>query len=238
MAPEGGGRSSDATLAWTPRVAAIALGYDASMLNQMPAATRALLLLNIVVFVAQALAGPLLVRPFALWPPASPEYPAAPTFEVWQLLSYGFLHGSFSHLFFNMFALWMFGGEIERLLGTRRYVTYYLVCVIGAAIAQLIVVSRMNLPPVPTVGASGGVFGLLLAFGMAFPKRRIMLIFPPIPMPAWLFVTLYGALELYLGVTGSGQGVAHFAHLGGMAAGYALLVYWRGQSRPTHRGGA
>jgi membrane associated rhomboid family serine protease len=83
----------------------------------------------------------------------------------------------------------------------------------------------------PTVGASGGVFGLLLAFGMAYPQRRIMLLFPPIPMPAWVFVTLYGMLELYLGVTGSGQGVAHFAHLGGMAAGYAMLVFWRRQAR-------
>ena len=204
----------------------------------MPSATRTLLLLNVAVFAVQFLTGPLLVRPFALWPIAMPDYPAAPSFEVWQLLTYGFLHGSLTHLFFNMFALWMFGGEIERLLGARQFVTYYLVCVVGAAVAQLVVLARMGLPPVPTVGASGGVFGLLLAFGMAFPQRRIMLIFPPIPMPAWLFVTLYGALELYLGVTGSGQGVAHFAHLGGMAAGYALLVYWRRRPRATPpRGG-
>jgi membrane associated rhomboid family serine protease len=94
-------------------------------------------------------------------------------------------------------------------------------------VAQLTVMGGMNRPPVPTVGASGGVFGLLLAFGMAFPQRRVMLLFPPIPMPAWLFVTLYGLLELYLGVTGTQAGVAHFAHLGGMAAGYALLVYWK-----------
>jgi membrane associated rhomboid family serine protease len=198
----------------------------------MPPATRALLLLNVIIFGAQVLTGSLLVRPFALWPPASAQYPAAPAFEIWQLLTYGFLHGSFTHLFFNMFALWMFGGEVERLLGTRRFVTYYLVCIVGAAIAQLVVVANMDMRPVPTVGASGGVFGLLLAFGMAYPQRKIMLLFPPIPMPAWLFVTLYGLLELYLGVTGSGQGVAHFAHLGGMAAGYALLVYWRGRPRP------
>lgn len=203
----------------------------------LPPATRALLLLNVIVFGAQALTGSMLVRPFALWPPASSAFPGFPSFEVWQLLTYGFLHGSLTHLFFNMFALWMFGGEVERLLGTRRFVTYYLACIVGAAVAQLFVVASMDMRPVRTVGASGGVFGLLLAFGMAFPHRRIMLLFPPIPMPAWLFVTLYGALELYLGVTGSGQGVAHFAHLGGMAAGYALLVYWRGQSRrgPTRR---
>jgi membrane associated rhomboid family serine protease len=125
----------------------------------------------------------------------------------------------------------MFGGEVERLLGPSHFLQYYLVCVVGAAVAQLVVTSNMNLPPLPTVGASGGVFGLLLAFGMAYPQRRIMLLFPPIPMPAWVFVTLYGMLELYLGVTGSGQGVAHFAHLGGMAAGYAMLVFWRNQAR-------
>ena len=116
----------------------------------------------------------------------------------------------------------------------RDRVTWALVavCVIGAAIAQTVVTASMDQPPRPTVGASGGVFGVLLAFGMAFPNRKLMLLFPPVPMPAWLFVTLYGLLELYLGVTSSGQGIAHFAHLGGMAAGYALLVYWR---RPRRR---
>jgi membrane associated rhomboid family serine protease len=198
----------------------------------MPPATRVLLFINVAVFAVQLLTGDLLLRPFALWPPASAQFPGAPSFQVWQLLTYGFLHGSLTHLFFNMFALYMFGGEIERLLGTRHYVTYYLVCVVGAALAQLLVLSNMDLPPIPTVGASGGVFGLLLAFGMAYPQRRIMLMFPPIPMPAWLFVTLYGVLELYLGVTGSGQGVAHFAHLGGMVAGFVLLLRWRRQPRP------
>ena len=201
------------------------------MRASMPPATRALLFITVAIFAVQLLTGDLLLRPFALWPPASPQFPGAPSFQVWQLLTYGFLHGSLTHLFFNMFALYMFGGEIERLLGTKHYVVYYLACVVGAAVAQFVVVSNMEMQPIPTVGASGGVFGLLLAFGMAYPQRRIMLLFPPIPMPAWLFVTLYGLLELYLGVTGSGQGVAHFAHLGGMVAGYALLVYWRGQAR-------
>jgi membrane associated rhomboid family serine protease len=203
------------------------------MPSALPPVTRALLFVNIAVFVVQTFTGAMLIEPFALWPTASPRFPGSPSFEVWQLLTYGFLHGSLSHLFFNMLALYMFGGEIERLLGSQHFLVYYLACVVGAAVTQVIVVSGMDQSPVPTVGASGGVFGLLLAFGMAFPRRRIMLLFPPIPMPAWLFVTLYGMLELYLGVTGSGQGVAHFAHLGGMAAGYALLVYWRGRSRPA-----
>ena len=201
-------------------------------MNRIPPITRALLIANVAVFLLQMLTGDLLVRPFALWPTASPQFPSAPSFEIWQLVSYGFLHGSLTHLLFNMLALYMFGGEVERLLGPSHYLQYYFTCVVGAALAQLVVMSNMNLPPLPTVGASGGVFGLLLAFGMAWPQRRIMLLFPPIPMPAWLFVTLYGLLELYLGVTGSGLGVAHFAHLGGMAAGYALLVYWRAKARP------
>jgi len=201
------------------------------MPSSMPPVTRTLLVLNVAIFALQYVMGPFLLRWFALWPPASAQFPGAPGFEVWQLLTYGFLHGGLTHLFFNMFALYMFGGEIERLFGARRFVTYYLVCVVGAAVAQLVVISNLDSRPVPTVGASGGVFGLLLAFGMAFPQRRIMLLFPPIPMPAWLFVTLYGLLELYLGVTGSGQGVAHFAHLGGMVAGFVLLLRWRGNRR-------
>ena len=200
-------------------------------MQRLPAVTRSLLIANVAIFFVQMLTGNLLIGPFALWPVASPLFPQAPAFQLWQLLTYGFLHGSLTHLVFNMFALYMFGGPIEGLLGPRRYLVYYLACVVGAAVTQLVVLVNMERPPVPTVGASGGVFGLLLAFGMAFPRQKIMLIFPPIPMQAWLFVTLYGLLELYLGVTGSGQGVAHFAHLGGMAAGYVLLTHWARQRR-------
>jgi membrane associated rhomboid family serine protease len=201
--------------------------------GRMLPVTKALLAANVAVFVLQYLSGALLISTFALWPLGSDQFPGAPAFRPWQLLTYGFLHAGPAHLFFNMLALYMFGGDIERLLGPRRYLVYYFVCVVGAAVAQLAVLGGMDRPPVPTVGASGGVFGLLLAFGLAFPHRRVMLIFPPIPMPAWLFVTLYGLLELYLGITGSGQGVAHFAHLGGMVAGYGLLVHWmRGARQP------
>jgi membrane associated rhomboid family serine protease len=198
---------------------------------RIPPVTRALLIANIAVFAVQSMTGYLLVVPFALWPPASGAYPGAPSFHVWQLLTYGFLHGGVAHLFFNMFALYMFGGDVERLLGSRRFLVYYLVCVVGAALTQLVVMGGIQRPPAATLGASGGVFGLLLAFGMAYPQRRIMLLFPPIPMPAWVFVTLYGLLELYLGVTGTAQGVAHFAHLGGMVAGFAMLTMWRATAR-------
>jgi membrane associated rhomboid family serine protease len=167
---------------------------------------------------------------FALWPLESARY-GLPGFQVWQLLTYGFLHGNLAHLFFNMFALFMFGSDVEEYLGSRRYLTYYLTCVVGAALLHLIVVSTSGMAPSEMVGASGGVFGLLLAFGMFWPQRMLMLIFPPIPMKAWLFVTLYGIFELYMGVTQTASGVAHFAHLGGMATGFVMIRYWRAVQR-------
>ncbi len=195
----------------------------------LPPVTRALLIANIGIYLLQMLSGEALLVHFALWPLGPSPYSDVPGFEPWQIVTYGFLHGGLTHLAFNMFALWMFGGAIEQLFGTRPFALYYFVCVIGAALAQLAVVHFFTGGYYPTLGASGGVFGLLLAYGMMYPHSRIMLLFPPIPMPAWLFVTGYGAIELFLGVTGTQAGVAHFAHLGGMAIGFVLIQYWRGR---------
>ena len=196
-------------------------------MGRLPPVTRALLLSCVGVFGLQQLGlDDLLVELLALWPLRGSVFLAP--FHLWQLISYSFLHGSLLHLALNMFALYMFGPEIERLLGTRRFITYWLTCVIGAAIMQLLV--QLHAPAGsggPTVGASGGMFGLLLAFGMAWPRRRLVLLFPPIPLQAWLFVTLYGLLELGLGISGSQSSVAHFAHLGGMAGGLLLILWWR-----------
>lgn len=161
---------------------------------------------------------------FALWPFAS----RFAEFMPWQLLSYGFLHdiGGINHILFNMFGLWMFGRDLERTMGSQRFLIYYLTCVVGAGIVQLIV-ATMGGGDYPTVGASGGVFGLLLAYAMAFPNRIVMLLIPPIPMKAKYFVLFYGLLELYLGLSGSAPGVANFAHLGGMLFGYLLILKWR-----------
>jgi membrane associated rhomboid family serine protease len=189
--------------------------------NALLPITRALIYANAGVFLVQSFSDDSIVYRFALWPWGTP------LFHAWQLVTYGFLHGGWTHLFFNMFALYMFGSEIERVLGTRRYLLYYLVSVVGAAVMQLAVSRALGGVLSPTVGASGGVFGLLLAFGMFFPQRRILLLIPPIPMRAWVFVTLYGLIELAMGVFGTQQGVAHFAHLGGMLAGFLLLTYWR-----------
>jgi len=195
--------------------------------GSLPPVTRALLISCVGVFGLQQLGlDDLLVELLALWPLRGGVFLAP--FHLWQLISYSFLHGSLLHLGLNMFALYMFGPEIERLLGTRRFITYWLTCVIGAAIMQLLV--QLHAPAGsggPTVGASGGMFGLLLAFGMAWPRRRLVLLFPPIPLQAWLFVTLYGLLELGLGISGSQSSVAHFAHLGGMAGGLLLILWWR-----------
>ena len=201
------------------------------MMGRMTPVVRVLLLANLGVFAAQFVLGQNAFAPLMLWPWHGDPAEGGLPFQPWQVLSYGFLHFEFWHLFANMFGLFMFGPDIERLLGSARFGVYYLTCVAGAALAQLFVTATIYPSPYPTVGASGGLFGLLLCYGMAFPHRRLLLLFPPIPMPAWLFVTLYGLVELYFGVTATSQGVAHFAHLGGMAAGYLLLRYWRATAR-------
>lgn len=155
----------------------------------------------------------------ALWPLESGR------FGPWQLVSYGFLHGSFNHIFFNMFAVWMFGLQVEQALGTQRFLLYYTVCVIGAAITQL-VVQQLTGSFWPTIGASGAVFGLLLAYGVMWPNNRILLIFLPIPIKAKWFVLIYGGLELVFGITNAMPQVAHFAHLGGLLFGAGLLWRW------------
>jgi membrane associated rhomboid family serine protease len=159
---------------------------------------------------------------FMLWPPGGIDS----RFEPWQLVTYAFLHAGFAHIFFNMFALYMFGSEIERLFGARYYLQYYFASVVAAALTHLAVTGLMGSAPVPMLGASGGIYGLLLAYGMYFPNRRVMLIFPPIPMRARTFVVLFAVLELVLGITQTTAGVAHFAHLGGMLGG-ALMIQWR-----------
>lgn len=197
-----------------------------------------LLLINGLVFLAELQnAGPL-VQWFALWPygllaPAQAQAGAYP-FWPWQVFTYAFLHGSPLHLLLNMYALWLFGTRLESLWGGSRFILYYLTCVLGAALTQL-VVSEITLlqggAAYPVLGASGGVFGLLLAFGLRFPETELLLLFPPIPIKAKWFVLGYGAIELFAGVTGTAEGVAHFAHLGGMLAGWLLLGYWRGSGR-------
>jgi membrane associated rhomboid family serine protease len=172
------------------------------------------------------------IRLLALWPLGTPDRIdfsgigiLETGFGVWQLLTYGLLHGGIGHLFFNMFALYMFGLPIEQAWGSRRFVIYYVVCVLGAGIVQLIT-ATLSGAVYPTIGASGGVFGLLLAFGMMYPNQRILLLIPPVPIRAKYFVIGYGLLTLFFGVSGTMGGVAHFAHLGGMLFGLGMILYW------------
>jgi membrane associated rhomboid family serine protease len=191
----------------------------------MPPVTTALIVANVAMYLLEQVA-PGVAYPLALWPLGAGAAGGA-SFMPWQLVTYAFLHGGMLHLAFNMFALYMFGSAIEQVFGSRRYLIYYFVCVVSAALTQLVFAMASG-GFYPTVGASGGVFGLLLAYGIYFPNNRVMLLFPPIPMPARVFVFVYALVELFLGVTGTQEGVAHFAHLGGMIGGYALVRYWRG----------
>ena len=207
-----------------------------------PPAVQNLLIANCVVFLAMTLLDKIRIYElFALFPVPSP------LFEIWQPVTYMFMHGDLSHLFFNMFALWMFGRGLEQELGTKRFLIYYLVCGIGAGLVQLGMaqIDLMRLPETslayqqylwtPTVGASGAVFGLLLAFGMLHPNATIMLLIPPIPMKAKWFVIIYGLLELFFGVSGRMDSVAHFAHIGGMFWGWLLLMWWKYQNNRKYR---
>jgi membrane associated rhomboid family serine protease len=199
------------------------------MSSLLPPATRALILVNAGVYLLQLLAGDTIEQYLALWPLGTG------LFRPWQLLTYGFLHDPHNvwHILFNMFALYMFGRALEQLWGSRRLLVFFLVCVLSAGLTELAVQAAPGTEPNAVIGASGGVFGVLLAFAWYFPRERILLLFPPIPMPAWLFVTLYGILELFLGVTGSQQGVAHFAHLGGMLGAAACILFWRARGRAS-----
>lgn len=206
------------------------------MPTRLPPVTLYLLIANIVVFLLQQVMGETLLAHFALWPWGPDQLAQARDgtviaigFRPWQLFTYAFMHGGYAHIFLNMFGLYMFGGILEQTFGPRRFMLYYFICLLTAALTQLLVVKYFTHGFEPTLGASGAIFGLLLAFGMLYPHEKLLLMFIPIPMPAWLFVTGYGAVELMLGVFGWQPDVAHFAHLGGMLGGFLMIQYWRGK---------
>jgi membrane associated rhomboid family serine protease len=200
--------------------------------------TRLLIIINVAVFALEAVSGSGLLANFALWPVGHfivAQFDRPVGFKLWQLITCGFLHANFLHLAINMYALWMFGSDVERAVGPRQYLTLYFASLLCSSATQLLVVSMMTSVGVyPTVGASGAIFGILLAFGMLFPRRTIVLLIPPIPMPAIVFVILYALLELFSGVFGTDQGVAHFAHLGGMIGAYLTLRHWRTRERVVY----
>lgn len=192
---------------------------------QLRSVVGVIIVANVIVFGIQMMFPLPMHVHFALWPWGEYDYGGSVVgFKPWQLVTSAFMHDTknYAHIAFNMFALYQFGGDVERVMGARLFAWLYGASILTGSLVQLIVVS-MSAEPSATLGASGGVFGVLLAFGMLFPRRRVLLLIPPIPMPAWVLVAGYGAVELVQGVLGTQQGVAHFAHLGGMLGAFIVL---------------
>lgn len=208
------------------------------MFRNLPRVTKLLLLINIAVFVLQWLLeysalGRAILDYLQLWPLGAGKIYGGAGFMPWQVLTYGFLHADFGHLLFNLIPILMFGAMIEHQWGARSYLTYYLVCVVGAGLCQLLVTSVLLHyygDAVTTVGASGAVYGLILAFALLFPNQKITMLPFPIVLRARTLAMLYAGIALAYGIFGTREGVAHFAHLGGMLTGWLLIRYW--QRRP------
>jgi membrane associated rhomboid family serine protease len=203
--------------------------------SQMPVVVKNLLIINGLMFLARSLFDHFMIGTFSLF------YPASPFFKFFQLLTHMFMHADLMHLFFNMYALWLFGSMVERTWGGKKFLFYYLITGIGAACLHLLIeylkVSNLDIYEYPNkitviygtpmLGASGAVFGVLLAFGMMFPNTVLQLIIPPVRLKAIWMVVIYGILELFLGITQTTAGVAHFAHIGGMLFGFILITFWK-----------
>ena len=198
-----------------------------------------LLIINVIAYVLTHLTGE---WGYGWLMDLSVYFPTSEKFQPVQIVTYMFMHGDLMHIFFNMFALVMFGGAIETLWGPKRFLFYYFFTGFGALALEFAVKwyeldSGMISPEavnVPMLGASGAVFGILAAFGMMFPESRIMLIIPPIPMKAKYFVLIYAALEIFLGIGQFGTGIAHFAHVGGALFGFLLILYWRNRGEQLY----
>ena len=196
-----------------------------AIFNNTPQATKNLIIINVLVFVATMINQELIVEKFALF------YPLSHYFRPWQPVTYMFVHGGFWHIFFNMYSLWLFGSVVENTIGEKKYLFLYFVCGLGAAGLHLLVQHLMGGSNVPCVGASGAIYGLMMAFAMLYPEQRLMLLFPPVSLSAKWMVVIFAAIELLTGYMSAGgsfsDGVAHFAHLGGMLISFLLIHFWR-----------
>jgi membrane associated rhomboid family serine protease len=203
---------------------------------RIPPATQALLWAIGLGFLLQQVAPEFSFVHLTLWPLGFHLDPSGqyrfPPFEPWQLLTYGFQHGGMGHLFFNALALFQFGPPIEQAWGSRRFAAYFLLTIIGSGVIQLAVAAMRPQDVGPVVGASGGLYAVLLAYAVLFPHQRMMLLIPPIPMSARTLVIVFGALSLLFGLTGTVGGIAHFVHLGGLVVGWLLIRFWIMPRRP------
>ena len=198
------------------------------MMENVPKVTKNIIIINVIVFIGTCINNNAMTAAFALF------YPASPYFHFWQIVTYMFMHGGVWHIFFNMYTLFVFGSVLERMIGERNFLIFYFICGIGAALAhigvqylQLLSNPGLAIMAIPTVGASGAIYGVLIGYAMLFPDSRLTLIFPPVSLSAKWMVVVFAAIELLTGVTGTADGIAHFAHLGGMIFGYVLIKIWR-----------
>lgn len=216
--------------------------YGGGFLSNMPPMTKNILIINLLMFVATMINQNFMVSNFALF------YPESPLFRWWQPLTYMFMHGGFWHIFFNMYTLLMFGMVVERAIGSKKFLTFYLICGFGAALlftgvqaleasswaasANSVAAAKYYaLLRNQMLGASGAIYGVLIGFAMMYPDSRMMLLFPPVVLSAKWMVIIFIAIELVTGVTGTADGVAHFAHLGGALFGWLLLLWWKKSGR-------
>ena len=214
------------------------MAYPSNFLERIPPVTRSLLIINMIMFVATLINEDFMLGTFAMF------YPASPFFRWWQPLTHMFMHGGWLHIIFNMYTLVMFGMVVERALGTKKFLILYFITGFGAvalhtgvewleihrALASddlAVQQSALDLLRIPMVGASGAIFGVLVAFAMLYPEARMTLLFPPVTLDAKWMVIIFVGLELVIGITGPSTGIAHFAHLGGALFGFLLILYWR-----------
>ena len=203
-----------------------------------PPVIKNLLIINVAVFFIQMIANNLMLGGKPLWYVLNMWFALNPisdgfNFQIWQLITYQFMHGDFWHILFNMFMLWMFGMEIENLLGSKKFLLYYLTCGVAAGLAQLFIAPLFS-SPAPTIGASGAVYGVMIAFAMMFPDRYILLIFPPIPVKAKYMIGFFIIIE-FLSVNSANSTVAHLAHLGGALAGFLFILFDKNIDVPLKR---
>ena len=207
-------------------------------LSRIPTVTKNLILVNVLVFVATIINENYMIGTFGLF------YPTSPYFRWWQVITHMFMHGGFWHILFNMYTLFIFGVVVERIIGSKKFLLFYFICGLGAAALQmgtqyiemqaflgsdskLALESIVALKSTPTVGASGAIYGVLIGYAMLFPQSKLTLIFPPVTLSAKWMVIIFAVIELFTGVVGFADGVAHFAHLGGMLIGWIMIKWWR-----------
>ncbi len=216
-------------------------GGRGGFMSNVPTAVKNIIIINVLIMLATALSGDFMYENFALF------YPSSPFFHWWQPVTHMFMHGGFWHLFFNMYTLFIFGSVLERIWGAKKFLLFYFVTGLGAALIHTgvewlemqiwlgkaaegidsAIASIQQLRATPTVGASGAIYGVLMGYAMLYPDSVLTLIFPPISMKAKWFVLIFAGIELLTGVTGVGGGIAHFAHLGGLIFGFLLMMYWK-----------